>query len=153
MDYGVVSQELISHLQEMDKFFHDNPVKFAAIGSKRKFEVKGRMQSCTFTYDMNRTGSYEHKVSLQLRYNRTNTTIIRLDINGPEHTNPDGTMTERDHVHVIREENGVFYEWGYNLLEFNQILIKDTSDLYEIFHEFCRYNRILLDGVNIQESI
>lgn len=46
------------------------------------------------------------RFSINLRFRDTNDCLLRLDINGGPHTNPDGTITPTNHIHV--------YENSYN---------------------------------------
>ncbi len=95
---------------------------------------------------MNRSGEIEYKSSLQTRYLTTNDWIIRFDINGPEHTNPDGSTTERTHIHILKEVDGKLLNIGYNMDEISNILIKNTNNLNEVFEEFCKFCNIHITG-------
>lgn len=99
-----------------------------------------------FSLDMNRTSLIEYKVTLQTRYLTTNDWIIRLDINSPPHTNPDGFVTNRDHIHIIKEVGGNLINIGYNIDEFHNILIKNAKNINNVFEEFCQFCNIEIPG-------
>lgn len=50
------------------------------------------------------------KVSIQARVRRS-VGLVRLDLNGPPHVNPDGVMVKCPHVHIYRE--GYDLKWAY----------------------------------------
>lgn len=142
MDYKKLDQELIDYLILLDKFFEDEQIKPATRGESKSFALNSSDGRCFFSLDMNRSGQIEYKSSLQTRYLSTNDWIIRLDINGPGHTNPDGSITERTHIHILKEIDGNLLNIGYNIDEIHDLLIKNTKNLNEIFEEFCKFCNI-----------
>ena len=96
-----------------------------------------------FSLDMNRMSSLElDKVTIQTRYLTTNDWIIRLDLNGPPHTNPDGSVTNRNHIHILREIDWNLLNYGYNIDEFHKLLIENTKNITKVFEEFCKFCKI-----------
>lgn len=57
-----------------------------------------------FIVDINRRNGQIQKlqISFNERY-RNDIILIRLDLNGPHHRNPDGTIVSGNHLHVARE--------------------------------------------------
>lgn len=55
-----------------------------------------------FHLHMQRGRKVSTKVTLQERY-ETNEILLRLDIDGPTHGNPDGTVVPTPHLHIYRE--------------------------------------------------
>lgn len=144
MDYKVLSQELIDYIIELDKYFENENVKPVLKGKRESFELYSGDGRCFFSLDMNRTSTIELKTTLQTRYLSTNNWIIRLDLNSQPHTNPDGTMTERDHIHIIKEVNGKILNIGYNIDEVQNLLLKNTKNINKVFEVFCEFCNIKL---------
>ena len=76
------------------------------------------------------------KVSHNLRV-RTSIPLIRLDINGAPHTNPDGTKVGHSHIHLYRE--GFGDAWASDI---DPNAFSDVSDLEQTFQDFVRYCNI-----------
>ncbi|SDX75121.1 DUF6978 family protein [Tepidimicrobium xylanilyticum] len=152
MDYKTFNQELIDYLIELDKLFEDNDIVPATMGEKKSFSLTSSDSRCFFSLDMNRASRIEAKLSMQTRYLNNNQWLIRLELNGPPHTNPDGTVTNRDHIHVIQEKDGKILNIGYNLDEFDELLFKHTKNINKVFRDFCQYCNIKITG-NYQEIL
>jgi hypothetical protein len=63
--------------------------------------------------------------------------LVRLDINGSPHTNPDGTRIEGSHLHVYRE--GFEDKWASPI---NPKDFKNLNDIEQGFGDFCKYCNI-----------
>lgn len=50
MDYKVLSQELIEHLIELDKFFEDENIKPATSGERKSFKLTSSDGRCFFLW-------------------------------------------------------------------------------------------------------
>lgn len=152
MDYKSFTQELIDYLIKLDKYFENDVIVPATLGEKKSFSLTSGDNRCSFSLDMNRTSNIDAKLTIQTRYLYNNQWIIRLDLNGPPHTNLDGTITERDHIHVIHEKDNNILNLGYNLDEFNMLLFKHTNNINKVFKDFCKCCNIELKG-NYQEVL
>lgn len=152
MDYKTFNQELIDYLIQIDKYFEDEHIIPATIGEKKGFNLTCNDKKCHFSLDINRTGRIENKFAIQTRYLNNNQWIIRLELNGPPHTNPDGTITNRDHVHILQEKDGNILNIGYNLDDFDKLLFKHTKNVNIIFKDFCQYCNIEISK-NYQEVL
>jgi len=63
--------------------------------------------------------------------------LVRLDINGSPHTNPDGTRLDGTHLHVYRE--GYEDRWAYPI---DTSIFRDVYNIQQSFEDFCRYCNI-----------
>lgn len=63
--------------------------------------------------------------------------LIRLDIDGPPHTNPDGTKIGKAHLHLYRE--GYEDRWAFAL---DSKEFTDPANMGSSFGDFCRYCNI-----------
>ena len=68
---------------------------------------------------------------------RTAIVLVRLDVNGAPHTNPDGEFLSGAHLHLFRE--GYDDKWAYPVDPKTFTLLSDPS---KTFHDFCAYCRI-----------
>lgn len=86
------------------------------------------------------------KVNLQAR-GRNVVVLVRLDVDGAPHTNPDGQGISKTHLHVYRE--GFEDKWAFppNSAEFAH-----TTDLARTLRDFCRYSNIV-DPPPFQERL
>lgn len=91
-----------------------------------------------FLLDYDRRGSIELKHKAQLREGKFRP-IVRLEINGPEHINPDGELIGRNHLHVYRE--------GYELRWAHEIEVPQTP--LAIFSYFC--DLCSIEAVSVQD--
>lgn len=90
-----------------------------------------------FIFDINRKGQYSlKKCTYQSRY-RKSIILLRIDIEGPEHDNPDGSVIECPHIHIYREGFGT--SWAYPL---PQEIKTDTSNLLQVLIDFLEYNNV-----------
>ncbi len=75
------------------------------------------------------------KISTTLRV-RKNVLLVRLDVAGPPHRNPDDTEVPCPHLHVYRQDYGL--KWAYPLPpEFG-----DCSGLADYLDSFCQHCNI-----------
>lgn len=101
-----------------------------------------------FIIDVNRKGQYNlKKCTFQTRYKKT-TQLLRIDIEGPAHQNPDGNDVPCPHIHIYKE--GYQLKWAYPI---NQHIQTDTSDLVQVLIDFLQYNNVQKDNnIIIQEG-
>lgn len=65
------------------------------------------------------------------------TVLVRLDIEGPAHRNPDGTEIPTPHIHIYREGYGD--KWAEPI---RSGLFPNTADLYQTMEDFMGYCNI-----------
>ena len=63
--------------------------------------------------------------------------LVRLDVDGAPHTNPDGTKLGGTHIHIYRE--GYEDKWAYPV---EREHFGDVSNTQRIFEDFCKYCNI-----------
>lgn len=76
-----------------------------------------------------------NKITNQLRVNK-NVLLVRLDVNGPPHRNPDDSEIPCPHLHVYRE--GYDLKWAYPIPE----IFGDCQTLMDFLDSFCSYCNI-----------
>lgn len=73
---------------------------------------------------------------------------MRVDIDGPDHTNPDGEIVPCPHIHIYRE--GYEDRWAYAL---DKHIKTSSLDLIEVLQGFLRYNNVInVPDIYMQEG-
>jgi len=102
-------------------------------GTDQTHEMIGDDKRERFLLDLWRGMLRLSKLKYQTR-GRKVIVLVRLDIDGAPHTNPDGKRLDGTHIHIYRE--GYEDKWGYpiDVAEFC-----NPSDIQLTFEDFCRY--------------
>jgi len=67
---------------------------------------------------------------------RTVVVLVRLDVDGAPHTNPDGELLSGTHLHLFRE--GYDDRWAYPVDPNNFNLLSDPGSTFQDFCGFCK---------------
>ncbi len=103
-------------------------------GELRQLEVKSEDGREFFQIDVNRKGTVKvSKCTYQERY-KVIEILVRLDVDGPPHDNPDGTEVPCPHLHVYRESFADKLAYPLPAGRFT-----DTADLITTLREFLEY--------------
>lgn len=95
----------------MPKRFADRaPIDFPGPGEKVSFDIISTDMRVRFLTDVNRGRIRLTQCTYQERY-RSVEILLRLDLDGPPHENPDGNILPCPHLHVYREGYGD--RWGH----------------------------------------
>lgn len=89
-----------------------------------------------YIIDVARGRQKPKKATFQTRHNKT-TILLRVDIEGPPHDNPDGEEIPCPHIHIYRE--GYDDKWAIHL---DKEIKTNTSDLIQVLIDFFTYNNI-----------
>jgi hypothetical protein len=117
----------------MPKRFRDNGIIALPAGVKHSYELVGPEEREVFLLDMWRGTIRLSKYRYQTRAKIT-TILVRLDINGAPHTNPDGTVVGQSHIHLYRA--GFEDKWAF---EIDPRTFRATNDMGQTFGDFCRF--------------
>jgi MoaA/NifB/PqqE/SkfB family radical SAM enzyme len=88
-----------------------------------------------FLLDIERCRINLSKIKFQNRAREVNI-LVRVDIGGSPHRNPDGKVINCPHIHFYRE--GFNDKWAYPLSQYTQF--RNTDDIIELledFYDFC----------------
>ncbi len=135
-------QELI----QLRKIFIKHSVILPNNGEKVKFDLISKGTNNRFYLDINRRGKIElSKCTLQTRWEFNKLPLVRIDIDSPNHMNPDGIIKSRNHIHIYQESDNDTgnLPWAYDLEEYG---IRYDSFM-QVFYGFCTYCNIDADGV------
>ena len=136
---------LLKYILETGKYI------FPDVGDYNYITLISKDNKYEFIIDINRKNKVKpNKCSYQKRY-RNDIILLRLDINGPNHTNPDGKVIKGSHLHIYRE--GFNISWAYPLpsdLTVEEDKLSDTDYLIEVLLKFLDYcNVVNIDEINI----
>src|SRR5690554_440807 len=103
------ARRLINALKEL---VNSNPAIFPNLQSYKTYEAKCVESNDKFQIDVQRKSLNIKKCTYQTRYKKF-ITLLRIDIEGPAHQNPDGTEIPCPHIHIYKE--GYDDKWAYPL--------------------------------------
>ena len=137
MTEPLLSQEEADALIAAEKRCDDeSPISYPGPGGSICIQLHTADRRERFHFDVTRGRIALKKVSHNVRV-RTSIPLVRLDINGAPHTNPDGTKVGRSHLHLYRE--GYRDAWAY---EINPEEFRNVEDLQQSFMDFVNYCNI-----------
>lgn len=125
------------HFIQMAKHFV-RPPAFITIpaGCDNTYEVAGPNDRDQFLLDVWRGRLRLTKLKFQNRV-QTAIVLVRLDVDGAPHTNPDGGRLPGTHVHLFQE--GYDDKWAYPI---DPAIFSRLSDPAQTFHDFCAFCKI-----------
>jgi len=110
-------------------------IKFPGRGDELRLEARSVNGKELFLFDVNRRGhinlkkcTYQNRHSVDI--------LLRLDLNGPPHRNPDGDELPCPHIHVYRE--GFADKWAFPVPSD----FRDTNDLITSLQDFLQYSKV-----------
>jgi hypothetical protein len=112
---------------------------FPAPGEKMSWTAETLDGKEQFLMDVNRGRIRLRKCTYQERY-RAMEILVRVDLNGPPHRNPDGKVVECPHIHVYRE--GYADKWAQPLPAEQFSDPTDLAGTLRDFLEFCNVQEI-----------
>lgn len=105
-------------------------------GSDESYDLLGEDRHERFIFDVLRGTLRLSKVKYQTR-GRKIFVLVRLDIGGAPHTNPDGNKIGGTHIHLYKE--GFEDKWAYPL---DPDFFPKPSDIDQSLKDFCLYCKI-----------
>lgn len=103
-------------------------------------DVLSRINDIKFKLDIYRGNREPDRFNLNLRFSETNETLVRLDVNGGSHENPDGSTAPQSHIHIYNSDFGKkdAFAFPVNLEDF-----PNTRTLYDASVSFLDYTNII----------
>ncbi len=114
-------------------------------GIDETHELIGDDKREQFLFDLWRGTLRLSKLKFQTRGHKV-IVLVRLDIDGAPHTNPDGTELNGSHLHLYQE--GYEDKWAVPLSHDD---FRSTSNIRQTFEDFCRYCNI--ETLPFQDSL
>lgn len=104
-------------------------------GADDTYELAGPNDREKFLLDVWRGTLRLSKLRFQNRV-RTAIVLVRLDVDGAPHTNPDGVWLSGTHLHLFRE--GYDDRWAYPVDASQFTLLSDPGTTFQEFCAFCK---------------
>jgi hypothetical protein len=145
----LTQSEVDTLLNMLKRLVNEGTVNFPTPDGWKTLDVVSENGKEKFLIDINRKGKINlSKCTYQNRY-RNYIILLRLDVGGPDHTNPDGEIIPTPHLHIYKEN---FNDtWAIPL---PKELFTDTGNLIKTFIEFLEYCKIInIDRISIQEGL
>lgn len=142
----MLSQNEIKALLDMLKILDERRINFPEMGNYKQLDVVSKDGKEKFLIDINRKTSIKiTKCTYQGRC-RKDIVLLRLDIDGPPHTNPDGEEIHPNHLHIYKEGHGTSWAIPIPTDKFS-----DVKDLLKILIEFLEYFKVEnLSDISVQ---
>jgi hypothetical protein len=130
----MLTQSAANALMAMPKhLLETGEIRFPASGDYMQLELRSDDERETFLIDVNRRGKIKlTKCTYQERYAVVEI-LVRVDIDGPPHENPDGTVVPCPQIHEYRE--GFGDKWARAL----PASFANPSDLVVTFRDFLKF--------------
>ena len=129
-DEARVLIEMEKHREKEKKYYFPN------LGEKLVIPLISKDKREKFLLDIHRGMINLTKVTYQNRVRKV-VNLIRLDISGPPHRNPDNQEIECPHLHIYRENFGD--KWAYPI---PKDIFTNIGDIYKTLDDFMRYCNI-----------
>lgn len=134
----MLSQSEANYLIRLIKTLNVPGIQLPLPGNHIEIPAENVKENEKFVIDVNRRGTINiKKVTYQTRHNRTSI-LIRLDVEGRPHQNPDGEIIPCPHIHLYRE--GFHDKWAIPL---PQHIITNTNDIARMLVDYLRYNNVV----------
>jgi hypothetical protein len=135
MGVRMLPQAKADLLLELVKLLVDRgTIEFPNTGELKQLHLTSDDGRESFIVDVNRKGRIKiSKCTYQERY-QVLEILLRLDIDGPPHDNPDGATVPCPHLHIYKE--GFADKWAYPI---NPTEFTNTGDLVTTLKEFLEY--------------
>lgn len=132
----LTQQEADALLTLKKYYFETDILQFPDLGGTLRLVLHSLDKREEFNLDVTRGKISLAKNTFQTRARKA-IVLVRLDILGPPHRNPDGEEVECPHIHLYRE--GFGDKWAYPLP--NEL--KGIGDMYELLDKFMDYCHIV----------
>ena len=130
-------QEIECLLQILKELMEKQPLAFPSASDSQEYQIVSEDKRDKFIINANRKGHINiTKCTFQERH-QSGEILLRLDLNGRPHTNPDGEVLPCPHLHIIKENCGT--SWAYPV---PKVIFTDINDLLLSFINFLEYCKV-----------
>jgi hypothetical protein len=134
----VLTQQRADTLMNMQKVIPASaPINFPLLNEEICLEAQSRDGRETFNYYVNRKGTIKLTKCTYIERYAVIENLVRLDLDGAPHTNPDGQTIPCPHIHIYRE--GFGDKWAFPLPP----IFTNTNDLVRTFQDFLAYTNVV----------
>jgi hypothetical protein len=134
---NMLEQDDVDYLLGLIKELSINSINFPNPGEHIELPIQSIATKDKFIIDVNRKGTINiKKCTFQTRYQKS-VVLLRIDIEGSPHTNPDGQSIQCPHLHIFREGYGT--SWAFPLSKY---IPTKVDDLIQVLIDYLKYNNI-----------
>lgn len=129
-------------IQVLKRMLQQGNIMLPQMGNKTKIELCSVFsEKDRFTIIVNRSSRIRaDKYTLMLRYGKDKG-LLRIDVGGPEHTNPDGTIIPCPHIHIQQNDVSAWDAWATEIpAVFGNVA--DRIETFKTFLQYCNVNNI-----------
>ncbi|MDD2173711.1 hypothetical protein N5916_00050 [Glaesserella parasuis] len=131
----MLTQQEADALLTLGKYdFSDGEYKFPYMGGSLRLSLQSMDKKEAFNLDVTRGYIALEKITFQTRARKA-VVLVRLDIEGPPHRNPDGEEITCPHIHLYREGYGD--KWAYPLPDELKSVLDRPYELLDKFMDYC----------------
>jgi possible lj965 prophage protein len=131
----MLTQQEADALLVLEKYdFSNDEYKFPYLGGSLRLSLQSMDKKETFNLDVTRGYIALEKITFQTRARKA-VVLVRLDIDGPPHRNPDGEEIGCPHIHLYREGYGD--KWAYPLPDELKCVLDNPYNLLDKFMDYC----------------
>lgn len=131
----MLTQQEADALLVLEKYdFSNDEYKFPYLGGTLRLSLQSMDKKETFNLDVTRGYIALEKITFQTRARKA-VVLVRLDIDGPPHRNPDGEEIGCPHIHLYREGYGD--KWAYPLPDELKCVLDNPYNLLDKFMNYC----------------
>ena len=131
----MLTQQEADALLVLEKYdFSNDEYKFPYLGGTLRLSLQSMDKKETFNLDVTRCYIALEKITFQTRARKA-VVLVRLDIDGPPHRNPDGEEIGCPHIHLYREGYGD--KWAYPLPDELKCVLDNPYNLLDKFMNYC----------------
>lgn len=135
--------EADDYIAERKRFLADTIIPIPA-GVRNVYDLSGVESGTPYLLDVHRGTLKLSRVMFQNRV-RTAIVLVRVDLNGRPHTNPDQEVVGGSHIHMYRE--GYEDKWASPL---DPAVFRDMGDIGTVLQDFCTVCNIDAGQINTQ---
>lgn len=123
-------------IQILKRLLQPNMITLPMTGSTSTVELCSVFsEKDYFSVIFNRKGRIDpSKYTLMLRYGKDKG-LLRIDVGGPPHTNPNGTIVPCPHIHIQQRDTGHWDSWATDI----PAVFGNVADRIETFTTFLQY--------------
>jgi hypothetical protein len=134
----LLTQQEADFLIDMEKFFNgDAQYEYPPLGGKLSIPLESSDKKENFNIDITRSYILLLKNSFQTRTRRA-IILVRVDIGGAIHRNPDDTEVPCPHIHIYKE--GSSDKWAYPLPD----SFKEPTNRFVVLDDFLGYCKVVV---------
>lgn len=123
-------------IQVLKRLLQLNAITLPKMGSTSLYELCSVFsEKDRFSVIFNRKNRIDSgKYTLMLRYGKDKG-LLRIDVGGPPHTNPDGSIVPCPHIHIQQRDTGSWDAWATDI----PAVFGNVADRIETFTAFLQY--------------